>query len=115
MAFRKLGLESCLKSPKIAPSHGEADIHPIRMQRFKPTEASPHRENLGVFQEGHQQVLVITRQSNDRGRPFAACKLLDHLLGAKTAVDIIAQEYRYSMIKRPGIHICAEVLGHFTE
>ena len=99
MVFGKLGRECRLNCSKIAPSHGQADIHPIGMEGFEPTQASPDCENPGVFQEGHQKVLVIACQGNDGGRPFAARKLLDDAPRAKTAVDIIAQKYRHGMIE----------------
>src|SRR5262249_37488118 len=98
MVFGELSRECRLNFTEIASAHVEADIHPIGMQSFEPAETSPDLKDRRVFQEGHQQVLVIACQCGDWGRPFAACKLLDHALGAKTAVDIIAQENRHGMI-----------------
>ena len=58
---------------------------------------------------------MIACQGNDGGRPFAARKSLDHAHGAKTAVDIIAQEYRHGMVERPSFHIGLDALGHLPE
>ena len=46
MAFGETGRECRLNCSKIASSHGQADIHPIGMQGFEPTQASPDFEDL---------------------------------------------------------------------
>src|SRR5215813_7421747 len=100
MVFGELSRKCRLNFTEIPYGYGVADIHPIGMQSFEPTETSPELKDCCIFQEGHQQVLVIACQCGDRGWPFAARKLLDHAPGAKTAVDIIAQENRHGMIER---------------
>lgn len=115
MVVGESGGKCRLNRSKIASSPNQGDIHAIRMQCFEPPQAPPNCENLGVFQEGHQQVLVIPCQGRERGWPFAACKSFDDMLRAMTPVDIIAQEYRYSMIERPDLHIGTDVVGYFPE
>ena len=54
--------ECCLNCSKIASSHSQADIHPVGMESFKSTQASPSFEDPFVFKEGHQKILVIACQ-----------------------------------------------------
>ena len=115
MAFGKTGRECRLNRSEIASSHGQADIHPIGMQGFEPAQVAPGCEDRCVFQEGHQKVLVIACQGNDGSWPFATCKSFDHALGAKTAVDIVAEENRHGMVERGSFHIGTDALGHFPE
>ena len=115
MAFGETGRECRLNCSEIASSHGRADIHPIGMQGFEPTQASPGFEDPFVFQEGHQKVLVIACQGDHGGWPFATCKSFDHAHGAKTAIHIIAQENRHGMVERPSFHIGLDALGHLAE
>ena len=115
MAFGETGRECRLNCSKIASSHGQADIHPIGMQGFEPTQASPGFEDPFVFQEGHQKVLVIACQGNHGGWPFATRKSFDHAHGAKTAVDIVAQKNRHGMVERGSFHIGLDALGHLPQ
>ena len=64
--------ECRLNCSEIASGHGRADIHPVGMQGFEPTQASPSFENPLVFEEGQQKVLVIACQGDHGGWPFAA-------------------------------------------
>ena len=115
MTFGEAGRECRLNCFEIASGHGRADIHPIGMQGFEPAEASPGFEDPFVFQEGHQKVLVIACQGDDGGWPFATCKSFDHAHGARTAIDVIAQENRHRMVERPSFHIGLDALGHLRE
>ena len=115
MAFGETGHERRLNCFEIASSHGQADIHPIGMQGFKPAEASPDFEDPFVFQEGHQKVLVIACQGDHGGWPFATCKSFDHVHGAMTAIHVIAQKNRHGMVERPRFHIGLDALGHLPE
>ena len=43
------------------------------------------------------------------------CKSFDHAHGARTAIDVIAQENRHGMVERPSFHIGLDALGHLPE
>src|SRR5215469_13573864 len=105
MMLRKTGRECRLNFLKIATRHGGTDIHPVGMQGFQSTLAAPEGEKPRVVEEGQQKVLVIARQGDDGGRPFAACKLLDHALRTRTTINVITKENRHGMVERPRFHI----------
>src|SRR6516225_4712174 len=98
MMFRQMGRELLLNFLKIAPRHSWADIHPIGMERFEPTLASPEVKDRGIVEESQQKVLVIACQGSDGRRPLAGCKPFDHRL-RRTAIDIIAEENRHGMVE----------------
>jgi len=100
---------------KIAPRHGWPDIHPVGMERLQPALASPEVKEAGVFEKRGEKLLVITRQSNDGGRPVAARKSLDDTFRIRTAIDVIAQENRHRMLERPRFQIGRDALGHLPE
>ena len=58
---------------------------------------------------------MIACQGDHGGWPFATCKSFDHAHGAKTAIDVIAQENRHGMVERSSFHIGLDALGHLPE
>ena len=58
---------------------------------------------------------MIACQGRKGGWPFAAHKALDHLHGAKTAVDVIAQKHRQRVVEGPIFDIGRDPLSHLAE
>src|SRR5215204_1038737 len=115
MAFRETGCKCPLNPSEIPPGHSQADIHAVGMERLEAAQALPRSEDAFVFEEGHEKVLVIAGQRDDGGWPFATRKSFDHLHGAKTTVDVVAQENRRNLVERLTLHISFDSLGHLLE
>src|SRR5262245_13728807 len=115
MTFGETGRECRLNRSKIALGHSGTEIHPIGMESLEPTQAAPGFEDPSVFEEGHQKVLVITCQSDNGGRPVATRKLLNDAHRAKTAINIVAQKHRDSLIAGRRFDIGFDAFGHLTQ
>jgi len=113
--FGEMGREFRLDFLKIAAGHSWADVHLVGMQGCEPALAAPEVEDPGVVEEGQQKVLVIACQGDDRRWPFVGCKLFEHAPRAGTAIDVIAQENRHGMVKRPSLDIRLDALSHVPE
>src|SRR5262245_37588384 len=100
MVFREYSGEVSLNCAKIAPAHGQADIHPVGMESFEPPETPPGCENLFIFQESQQQVFVIARYLDHGAWPDTPGKSFYHAQRTKAAVHVITQENRHRMVTR---------------
>src|SRR5262245_47539213 len=104
MVFRETGYKCRLNASEIASGYSQANIHVIGMQGLEAAQAPPDFEDLFIFEEGHQKVLMIACQRDHRGWPFATCKSFDNTHRAKTAIHVIAEKNRHGMIGRPRFH-----------
>ena len=98
MAFGEVGHERLLNCFEIPSGHGQAYIDPIGVQGFEPAEVSPGFEDPFIVQEGHQKVLMIARQGDHGGWPFATRKSFDHAHRARTAIYVVAQKNRHRIV-----------------
>ena len=98
MAFGETGRECRLNFWKSRPALARPISTPYECRVSSPPGLRQARE-FAVTQNRRQKVFVIACQGCKGGWPFAAHKALDHLLGAETAVDVIAQKYRQRVVK----------------